>query len=118
MPHADRLFVSCHVAQKRNRSEAEDLVKENAVQAMQSFHRFTPGTNCRAWLMSILHNLGRTGAGNWGAVLDGDVEERFEHVLAFVPPVPDRLTDEDILAALARIPRITRKSFCCATSRN
>ncbi|MFN7985268.1 MAG: sigma factor [Vicinamibacterales bacterium] len=68
---------------------AEDLVQETLVQAMQSFHRFTPGTNCRAWLMSILHNLRANRRRKLGReVLDGEVEERFEHVLTFVPPVP------------------------------
>ncbi|MFN7983685.1 MAG: sigma-70 family RNA polymerase sigma factor [Vicinamibacterales bacterium] len=104
MPHADRLFRHA-MWLERNRSEAEDLVQETLVQAMQSFHRFTPGTNCRAWLMSILHNLRANRRRKLGReVLDGEVEERFEHVLTFVPPVPDRLTDEDILAALAQIP--------------
>ena len=33
---------------------AEDLTQEVFLKAWQSFHRFEPGTNCRAWLMTIL----------------------------------------------------------------
>ena len=40
-----------------NRAEAEDLVQETLVQALQSFHRFTSGTNCRAWLVTILQHV-------------------------------------------------------------
>ena len=54
LPHADRLF---RVAMwfERNRQEAEDLVQDTMTQALRSFHRYQPGTNCCAWLMTILH---------------------------------------------------------------
>jgi DNA-directed RNA polymerase specialized sigma24 family protein len=53
LPHLDRLFRLA-MWLERNRSEAEDLVQETMMQALQSFHRFPPGTNCRAWLATIL----------------------------------------------------------------
>jgi RNA polymerase sigma-70 factor (ECF subfamily) len=40
----------------RNRTEAEDLFQETYLRAYRFFHQFTPGTNCRAWLLTILHN--------------------------------------------------------------
>lgn len=41
----------------RNRAEAEDVVQEAYLRAFRSFHRFDPGTNCRAWLFTILRNV-------------------------------------------------------------
>src|SRR5215217_2280205 len=89
-----------------NRAEAEDLVQETLTQALQSFHRFTPGTNCRAWLIAILQHLraNRRRARNRAPVENAAIEERFVQTLAFVPPVPDHLTDEDVLGALRQIP--------------
>jgi RNA polymerase sigma-70 factor (ECF subfamily) len=54
--HLDGLY---HVALRltRNRAEAEDVVQEAFLRAFRSFHRFNPGTNCRAWLFTILRNV-------------------------------------------------------------
>jgi RNA polymerase sigma-70 factor (ECF subfamily) len=105
LPHADRLFRLA-MWLERNRAEAEDLVQETLVQALRSFHRYTPGTNCRAWLLSILQHVRANRQRKQGrAVVDGDVEDRLANVAVFVPPVPDQLTDEDVLMALRQIPQ-------------
>ncbi len=44
------------MALTRNRSEAEDLVQETYLRAYRAFNQFTPGTNCRAWLFTILRH--------------------------------------------------------------
>lgn len=40
-----------------NRTEADDFVQEAYLRALQSSHQFTPGTNLRAWLRTILTNI-------------------------------------------------------------
>lgn len=105
LPHVDRLFRLA-LWLERDRAAAEDLVQETLTQALQSFHRFTPGTNCRAWLTTILQHLraNRRRALNRQPVETGAIEERFAQTLAFVPPVPEHLTDDDVLGALRQIP--------------
>lgn len=104
LPHVDRLFRLA-MWLERNRTEAEDLVQETMMQALQSFHRFQPGTNCRAWLATILHHVrsNRRRARGRSPLVD-DPDDRIAHTIPFVPPVPQELTDEEMLAALARIP--------------
>jgi len=104
MPHVDRLFRLA-MWMERDRQEAEDLVQETLLQALRSFARFTAGTNCRAWLITILHHVRsnrRRARFRRQAVETPD--DRIAETIPFVPPVLTQLTDEDILAALNGIP--------------
>jgi RNA polymerase sigma-70 factor, ECF subfamily len=55
LPHLPYLFRTA-VRLAGDRGRAEDAVQDAYLQAWKSFHRFTPGTNCRAWLFKILIN--------------------------------------------------------------
>ena len=105
MPHVSSLFrVALWLT--RDRAEAEDLVQETLMEALSSFHRFAQGTNCRAWLVSILYHMQskrRRTAARLHFV--SDAEERIAETTAFDPPTPQNLTDEEVLGALERLPR-------------
>ena len=89
----------------RNRNQAEDLVQETFLQAWKCFHRFEPVTNCRAWLFKILFNVIHH---HWRkqsflkAVSES--EQILEGMVVADAPVEEHITDEDILAALDRVP--------------
>jgi RNA polymerase sigma-70 factor (ECF subfamily) len=105
MPHVDRLFRHARWLE-RNRDEAEDLVQETLTEALQSFHRFAPGTNCRAWLLAILHHVRSNRRRKQGRlVTEAGVEERIANTVPFVPPIPEHVTDEDMLLSLSKIPQ-------------
>src|SRR5262249_26373696 len=109
LPHLNDLYrTAVHLV--RDRTEAYDLVQEAYLQAWKAFHRFEPGTNCRAWLFKILINEVRHYRRRWfNAKTVPEAEHSFEETLAFEPPVPEHIQDEDILAALDDIPREFRE---------
>src|SRR5262245_44165903 len=41
----------------RNREQADDLVHDAAVRALAAENQFSPGTNFKAWIFTILRNL-------------------------------------------------------------
>lgn len=56
LPHLDVLFTAA-LYLTRDEHEANDLCQETMLRAYRYFDRYTPGTNCRAWLFTILYNL-------------------------------------------------------------
>lgn len=56
IPHLAYVYTAAYYLTK-NEHEAEDLVQETYLRAYRFFRKFEPGTNCRAWLLSIQRNL-------------------------------------------------------------
>ena len=107
MPHAPGLFRLA-MWLERDRTEAEDLVQETLTRALESFHRFEPGTNCRAWLVTIMQHVRsnrRRKLGRSPVVAVDDAEERIAQTVAIAPSIPEHVTDEEVLHALDRLPR-------------
>ena len=52
IPHLRAFAISL----TRNGDRADDLVHDAAVRALAATHQFTPGTNFKAWIFTILRN--------------------------------------------------------------
>ena len=104
MPHLSDIFRTA-ARILGDRARAEDVAQEVYLQAWKSFHRFESGTNCRAWLFKILFHCVNHHRRKWFRFpLLKETEEFLEVNLTAPEPIPDQLTDEDILSALDRIP--------------
>ena len=60
LPHLDSIY-SMALRLARNPEDASDLVQETVLRAYRFFHQFAPGTNSRAWVLTILFNNFRNG---------------------------------------------------------
>jgi RNA polymerase sigma-70 factor, ECF subfamily len=56
LPHLSALYGTA-LRLTRNDRDAEDLVQDTMLRAYQYFGKFTPGSNCKAWIFKILTNL-------------------------------------------------------------
>ena len=53
--YIDELYATA-LRYTKSEKDAEDLVQETFLKAYTNFHRYEKGTNCRAWLFTILTN--------------------------------------------------------------
>lgn len=87
-------------------TKADDVVQDVYLQAWKSFDKFEAGTNCRAWLYKILFNTMHHYRRKWMSTrMVQDKEDLLEQTVAWSPPVPEHLTDEEVLAALEGVPQ-------------
>ena len=52
LPHLDSIY-SMALRLARNPDDANDLLQDTVLRAYRFFHQFTPGTNSRAWVLTI-----------------------------------------------------------------
>src|SRR5437764_738489 len=103
LPHLDALYRAA-ASILHSRTEAEDAVQETYLQALKSFDRFTPGTNCRAWIFRILFHVISHQRRKWfGRVVFSEREE-LEQTAVYVEPPREQLTDDEMLQAFRKLP--------------
>jgi RNA polymerase sigma-70 factor (ECF subfamily) len=106
-----------------SREEAEDLMQETYARAFRSWRSYTPGTNLRAWLLRILTNLNidrgrrRQRAPQEQPLEEGDyflynkLEQAAPDGAAEDERVIERLSQDDIVAALSAVPHDFRDAI-------
>ena len=112
---ADQVYrVARHLA--GSKEEAEDLMQEAYARAFRSWRSFQPGTNLRAWLLRILTNLNidrgrrQQRAPDVQPLEEGDyflynkLEESARDSNVDEERVVERLSQDDIVAALSAVP--------------
>jgi RNA polymerase sigma-70 factor (ECF subfamily) len=100
----------------RNADTARDLVQETYLRAYRTFDNFRAGTNCKAWLFTILYsifvNRYHKKRREPKMVSLDQIEERFRRSLeaakAVPPAVSSTWSDPDIEAALDALPESFR----------
>ena len=87
-------------------SGADDVVQDVYLQAWKSFSQFELGTNCRAWLFKILFHTVHHYRRKWLNIrIVKESEDILEQTVADGPPLPEQITDEEMLAALTEVPQ-------------
>jgi RNA polymerase sigma-70 factor, ECF subfamily len=109
---ADQVY---RVARHLSRDDAEELVQETYVRAFRSWASFQPGTNLRAWLLRILTNLNidrgrRQQRAPQTQALEANDYYLYDKLaddgdgIADTDRVVERLSQDDIVTALAEVP--------------
>jgi RNA polymerase sigma-70 factor (ECF subfamily) len=103
LPHLEGVF-RLTMWLVRDRAEAEDVVQETCSQALQSFHRFQPGTNAKAWLLAIMrHVRANRLRARRRAPIDASADIDLDRVPA-VEQTPQQVTETEVLDALRKLP--------------
>ena len=101
-----------------NEADAEDLVQEAMLRAYRSWDRYTPGTNAKGWLLTILRHLfineyRRKRRHPESVDLDTiepfallDEKQEEDPQTAFF----DRIVDEEVLRAVDQLPEAFREA--------
>jgi len=118
LPHLDTVFrVAVRLA--GDEAQAEDLVQETMLKAFRSWHQYRPGTNVRAWLLTILrHTFINEYRKRRKVVAELDVSEVeawtvFPGVQEVDPEGRffDQIVDEEVLHAIDALPDEFRETL-------
>jgi RNA polymerase sigma-70 factor (ECF subfamily) len=120
--HLDSLYRAA-LRLTGQRADADDIVQETFLRAFKSFHRFNPGTNCRAWLFTIMRNafLNRVRAAGREVLEDDMDRHELERTLLAGLEVPgpeeaffQTVLHGDVDRALKKLPLAFREAVILA----
>ena len=110
LAHMDSIYKFA-LRMSRNESDAEDLVQETYLKAYRFFDKFEAGTNCKAWLLTILRNTFINGIRynrrHRQMINLSEIEERGIEPMADADPEDEifgNLLDDDVSAAMNTLP--------------
>jgi RNA polymerase sigma-70 factor, ECF subfamily len=101
-----------------NPSDAEDLVQETMLRAFRSWDRYTPGTNAKGWLLTILRHLfinEYRRKSRHPETVDVDTIEPFALFQEVQEEDPqgaffDKIVDDEVLRAVDQLPEAFREA--------
>lgn len=105
VPHIPRLRRYAR-ALTGERARADDLVQDTLERALIKLHLWQPGSDLRAWLFTLMHNvfINQLRAQSGRLTVDDDAAE-----VAVRPTQTDWLEVRDLQAALLRLPQEQRE---------
>jgi RNA polymerase sigma-70 factor (ECF subfamily) len=108
LPHMKSLYATAYRL-TRNAADAEDLVQETFLRAYRAFEGYTPDTNARAWLYTILY---RVRADHYRRVGRSPQTVELEGEGPGVAPPQDELArgQEEVARALNALPECFRSA--------
>jgi RNA polymerase sigma-70 factor (ECF subfamily) len=92
---------------ERDPVRAEDLIQETILKALSQHERYERGTCLRAWLFTILKNAFFTQVRRREREVE-DVDGSYADRLTLAPDQNDKLTHQELLAALEALPKEQR----------
>ena len=101
-----------------NAADAEDLVQETMLRAFRSWDRYTPGTNAKGWLLTILRHLfinEYRRKSRHPETVDVDTIEPFALFQEVQEEDPqgaffDKIVDDEVLRAVDQLPEAFREA--------
>ncbi|MSR06084.1 MAG: sigma-70 family RNA polymerase sigma factor [Gemmatimonadetes bacterium] len=118
LPHLDTLYrVALRLTSDPSR--AEDLVQDAMLKALRSWEQYQPGTNLRAWLLTILRNTfindyrREKARGPTVDLADAETFRLFDEVGDRDPEGRffDQIVDDEVLRAIDQLPEEFRETL-------
>lgn len=94
----------------RNRATADDMMQDTVLKAWSNMDKFTPGTNMRAWLFTILRNNYYTSRRKLNREV-ADVDNVFSDKMSVKPDHDGRLQMMDFKQAFDQLPDEQREAL-------